>query len=212
MSTSDGRTIDQSTVRAYYEQEAVERARPALRPNRIGLRNDFIDLLAAEGRRSVVDFGAGPGRDVAGFREAGLRAVGIDLAVANATLAAASHKGSPVIPGSILAPPIRCGSFDAGWSISTLMHLDRVQADRALEAMTATLKPGAPFLIGVWGGDDEYRVDDDTIADRSRPFHLRSPETNRSLIGRWGDIEAESISDESVSGQYYQVYRLRLPS
>jgi hypothetical protein len=47
-------------LRAYYEEEARLRMRKPVAGRRVGLRDDFVSLLNAEGRRSVVDFGAGP--------------------------------------------------------------------------------------------------------------------------------------------------------
>ena len=210
MSTADLDVV----LRDYYEQEAALGARPGLRSGRVALRTDYLDLVRGEGRRSIIDFGAGPGRDLAAFSEAGLHAVGIDLAVGNARLAAArTPNAATVIPGSILAPPIRPRSFQAAWSISTLMHLDTERATAALDAMAACLEPGAPLLVGVWGGNDRGRdrleVDDSSIEGRSRPFHLRSPEANRALFLRFGPVEQERVADTAIEGMWYQTFVVR---
>lgn len=84
----------------------------------------------------MADFGSGPGRDGEALQAAGHRFVGIDLAHGNAVL---GHRcGLRVVPGSLVAIPIRSSSFDAGWSMSTLMHLDEADAATALDASTGT--------------------------------------------------------------------------
>src|SRR5215218_5776503 len=140
----------QAELRSYYEEEARSRRRTPPTGPRLGVRDAFVALLHAERRRSIVDFGAGPGQDGEAFAAAGLDFVGLDLAHANAVLAA--ERGMRVVQGSISAPPFRDGSFDAGWSMSTLMHHREDEIPATLSAMTAVLRPGAPFLVGVWGG------------------------------------------------------------
>lgn len=109
----------QQNLRAYYEEEARLRLRKPVTGRRVELRDEFLTPLRAERRRSVVDFGAGPGRDGEAFVTAGLDFVGLDLAHANGVLAA--ERGITVVQGPVDAPPCRAEFFDAGWSISTLM-------------------------------------------------------------------------------------------
>jgi len=199
----------QAELRAYYEEEARLGERGPLRGRRLELRNDFIELLASEGRRSVVDFGAGPGFDAEGFLAAGHAYLGLDLAVGNAVLAAQAERC--VVPGSILAPPLRANSFDAGWSMSTLMHLTEAQASDALLAMAAVLRPGAPLLVGQWGGGLGDQIDDARIPGQRRLFSLRSADLNRELLSAIGTIGDEQIWAVGPAGWNYFVATVRLP-
>ncbi len=196
-------------TRDYYENEARRRARPPLRRNRLELRQAFVELLREEGRRSVIDIGAGPGRDGEAFRDAGHRFVGIDLAGGNARLAA--ERGVDVLQASLLALPIRDASFDAGWTLSTLMHLDAASMARGVDEMVRVLRPGSPLLVGLWGREEEGLViDEHDLPGRRRPFHLRSVEHNRRLLTDRAELE-ESSRWERASGELdYQVFRLRV--
>ncbi len=191
-------------LREYYEAEAHHRLRGALRGPRLGWRADFIELLRAEHRTSVADFGAGPGHDVAGFREAGLAAIGFDLAVGNARLA--KEDGCIVVPADINQPPVRAGSFEAVWSMSTLMHLPDEMALTALRSIAATTMPGSPLVIGVWGGADEFTFDEE-IAGQRRPFYRRSVATNRAIFSACATVTGVDEYDMGTSG--YQVFALR---
>ena len=60
--------------------------------------------------------------------------------------------------GSAVALPFDDGGFDAGWSMSTLLHVPDHQVAVALAELVRVVVPGAPLAIGVWGGTDEAAV------------------------------------------------------
>jgi len=188
-------------LQSYYEEEASRGLRrPSVTGPRLDLRDQFIRRLATEHRRRAVDFGAGPGRDLAGFAAAGVEAVGIDLAHGNGVLAA--QAGLTVIQGSVLAPPFRPQSVDAGWSMSTLMHLPADQMAVAVGAMAGVLTDRAPLWIGMWGGDFGDRVDE-TIAGQKRRFFHRPLATNREILATVGTIERAEEWDFGDAGHYH---------
>ncbi len=200
-------TSSQAELRSYYEAEAEQGSRGPLSGKRVVWRDEFIERLQSEGRSSVVDFGAGPGFDVAAFCERGLQAIGLDLAVGNALLA---HKANrKVLPADIAAPPFRAHSFDAAWSMSTIMHLPDEQATRALAAMVESTVPGAPIRIGVWGGNGEVRIDEQIPGER-RPFYGRSVEANAALFETTTTIE--TVAEHPIGPNGYQVFDLRTPA
>ncbi|MCP5029708.1 MAG: class I SAM-dependent methyltransferase [Actinomycetia bacterium] len=194
-------------LRAYYEEEARLGLRNMLRGRRLRLRDEFLTLLRAEGRESLVDFGAGPGLDGAGFVAADLRFVGLDLAHGNALLAA--ENGVTVVQGSITAPPFRPASFDAGWSMSTLMHLPRAEVAGAVAAMALSLHPGSPLLVGVWGGELGDIIGDSTITGQRRLFSHRPLEQNHDLLAAGGAIERAETWEAGEDGWDYQIFLLR---
>ncbi len=199
-------------LRSFYEEEARLGIRSTPKGRRVELQARYIELLQAEGRRSVIDFGAGPGIDGPAFLAAGLDFVGVDLANGNGVVA--RDKGLTVVQGSVTNPPFRPGAFDAGWSMSTLMHLTTDEVEPALAAMVAVLKPGAPLLIGTWGGRDEELVvvDERKIEGQRRDFNLRLYDQNRRLFAAVCSIEHEERW-ESAGGETwedYQVFRLRV--
>ncbi len=197
-------------LRAYYDEEARRETRNEPSGRRIEIRAQFITQLHAEGRTSVIDFGSGPGSDGSGFSNAGLNYVGLDLAHANAGLA--RTRGVAVVHGSVLDPPIRPAAFDAGWSVSVLMHLEPARMEAAASAMCATLKPGSPMVIGVWGGELGSQVDESRFAGQRRPFELRSLDHNVELLESAGTIENTQRWESDVANWEYQVIQLRTPT
>ena len=197
-------------LRSYYEEEARQGLRGPLKGGRAAVRRKFIAVLHAEARTSVVDFGSGPGRDAHGFLDEGIAYIGVDLAHGNGVLAA--ERGITVVHGSIDAPPFAPASFDAGWSMSTLMHLPTTEVPAALQAMVRTLRPGAPLWIGQWGGGMGEHVDDEHIEGERRLFSLRSFEQNRELLGAVATVEHGEIWPVDPAGWEYHMFHLRVPS
>lgn len=178
------------------------------RGRRDELRADFAALLVREQRRNVIDVGAGPGGDAPVFRDAGIDYVGVDLSVVNAEVA---HRlGRSVIPGSLYAPPFRLAAFDAGWTMSTLVHVPDSRFDEAMSATTALLRPGSPLAVGLWAGVDREYVNETDRFDPPRFFSTRSSDRVREMLGGHGTIEAFETWQNERSDQTYQLAIVRV--
>lgn len=187
----------------YYDNEAAAGARASMdsRGRRDDLRCDFIALLRTEGRRTIVDVGSGPGGDVAVLGAAGLNCVGLDLSVGNAR--AARTVGLTVVPASLFRPPLRSASFDAGWTMSTLLHVPDERFDDAMRAITSLLRPGAPLAIGLWGGFDRENAKLEDHFDPPRFFSVRSDDRIQRMLSAHGTIESfESWATIRGEGTY----------
>lgn len=136
----------------YYDQEAAQRAARTLDPRRVEQREEFADLLVSEGRQRLLEVGTGPGRDASSFMGRGLAVSGVDLSSEHVRLARAA--GLDAYVASVLELPFADDSFDAGWTMSTLLHVPDTEFDTALRDIRRVLTPGAPLAVGVWGGRD----------------------------------------------------------
>ncbi len=202
--------IDRATLadlRAYYEREAELGRRGPVRANRARALTEFVSLLLKEGRRTVLDHGSGPATDAGGFVEAGIAFVGVDLAVGNARLAA--DRGFAVVAGSMAAPPFRPRSFDAGWSMSTFMHVPEAQAAEVARGMVGPLQVGAPLMVGLWGGPRRDEIDTTELEGEQRLFSLRTTELNGELLSSAGGTEHLETWDVGPDGWEYQLFLVR---
>lgn len=199
-------------LRAYYEQEAIQRTRKPLTGRRVEIRAEFIAMLASEGRCRVLDLGAGPGGDGQAFVDAGCTYVGLDLAHGNGVLAA--ERGITVIQGSLTAPPFRAGAFDAGWSMSTLMHLPEEEVPQALMDMIGPLSSGAPLMVGLWGGERQDVITASKTGGEQRLFSYRPLSANQQLLEAAGPVErADSwdvVPGGAERGLQYQLFLIRV--
>lgn len=198
---------DTADLRSYYEEEARQRRRPVPTGRRAELHAEFVELLRTEGRRSIIDFGAGPGFDGPGFQRAGLHYVGLDLAHGNGVQARTA--GIAVVQGSMAAPPFAAMSFDAGWSMSALMHLADPNVPATVSAMASVLRPGAPLVVGQWGGAPQTRVDTEKLPGHRRAFHSRPAERNRELLTAIGTVAELARWPTGGDGEY-QAFLVRI--
>lgn len=197
----------EADLRAYYDQEAHERVSRAVDSVRVEQRRLFADQLLSEGRRSLLEIGVGPGRDAVAFGAGNLDVVGIDLSLEHARLASAA--GVPALQASLFSLPFPTAHFDAGWSMSTLLHVSDAQFDEAMRSITAVLRPQAPLAIGLWGGLDRESISDFDRISPPRFFSLRSHDRLQEMLGRHGRIERFETWDRD-SEWHYQFVVLRV--
>jgi SAM-dependent methyltransferase len=173
---------------AYYDNEVRDRARRELPVQRVERRSAFVELLEREGRRSVLELGAGPGRDGAAFTAAGVAYTGVDLAPAS--VAVCRSLGLDVHVASVLDLPFETGSFDAGWTMSTLLHVADDDLDAALSEIVRVLRPASPLAIGVWGDASagEHLWEGGAFGP-PRFVSIRTDSGLREALGRHGTVE-----------------------
>jgi len=192
----------------FYEHEANNRLRGRPSGWRVEWLDEFAASVAAEGCRNVLDIGAGPATDASAFLLAGIEYTGVDLAVANGVLA--REAAATVVAASLFDLPFPDASFDAGWSMSTMMHVPTAEVDVAMQSICRVLRPGAPLMIGQWGGSLGDIDSDHTVPGLPRLFSLRSADQNRELLEPYGTIEHWERRDAGPDGWEYHAAVLRI--
>ena len=172
----------------FYDQEAPQRLKRPLPAERIGARDAFVRLLATEDRQRVLDVGAGAGHDAVALTKAGLRVAAIDLSTQHAAMC--RRRGIDALVASARRLPFLDNTFDAGWTMSTLLHIPDSGIDSVLQEIRRVLRPGAPLAVGLWGGDDREHVVENDRFDPPRFFAIRSDEAVGSLLARHGTVES----------------------
>jgi len=202
------RDVDHVT---YYDNEFAERAVRDLPEQRVTRRTAYLELLRRERRRSVLELGAGPGRDGEAIAGAGFDYTGVDLAPRS--VAACRSSGLETHVASVLDLPFPTGSFDAGWTMSTLLHIANSDLHRAVAEIVRVLRPGAPLAIGLWG-DEESREEywnDGGHFGPPRFFSIRSDQALHDALRRFGSVE-QTATWPGRGSMHYQWVVLRTPA
>jgi len=192
----------------YYDQEAPMRATRTVGAERTRRRDEFARLLADEGRQSLLEIGVGPGRDALAFVSAAVAVTGVDLSAEHVRLA--REVGVVALQASVLDLPISAQSFDAAWSMSTLLHVPNADFDAAMSELVRVVRPGAPIAIGLWGGPEFEGPNERDTIQPPRFFSIRSDERVRAMLGAHGELERfDTWTEAGTEGLHYQFVVLR---
>lgn len=115
---------------------------------------------------------------------------------------------------SVLELPFEDRTFEAGWTMSTLLHIADEDLDDALAEIVRVLRPGAPLGIGLWGDEvgGERVWQDDSGFGPGRFFSIRTDDAMQEALARHGAVEQWLSWRDGDSPMHYQWAVLRTPA
>ncbi|HEU4666863.1 MAG TPA: class I SAM-dependent methyltransferase, partial [Arthrobacter sp.] len=140
----------EADLAVFYDREAAVGSTRALTPLRVQCREWFVRLLKDEHRHSLFELGCGTGVEGLEFVRAGLHYSGVDLSGESVRLA--RGKGLDVSVASGRSLPFPDGSFSAGWTMSTLLHVPNSRIHDVVSELVRVCAPGSPIAVGLWSG------------------------------------------------------------
>jgi len=102
---------------------------------------------------AILDFGCGPGRDLATFRALGHEAIGLEGAPRFAAMAR-SHSGCEVWEQDFTALDLPPERFDGVFANASLFHVPRAVLPRVLAQLRRALRPAGILFASNPRGDD----------------------------------------------------------
>ena len=198
-----------NSLRQAYDRSAEEREAGGLTDWKIAERAAFLALLKAEGKRTLLEIGGGPGHFAAFFRDAGLDVVMTDLSPAMVRLARAKGVDARVMDFlSLDFPP---ASFDAVFALNCLLHVPSADLPRVLAAIHRLLRPGGLFFYGVYGGHSFEGVWPEDHHDPKRYFvFYPDDDLRRRVTGLFDELSFRVIQIEGERGNsHFQELILR---
>lgn len=147
---------------------------------------EFVERFVADGHtpRAVLDLACGAGRHTSMLRQAGYRALGVDLSL---TLLAHPPK-VPCVAGDMRSLPFAGGSFD--WVLNFFTSFGYFETERenfrVLDEYARLLRPGGRFMIDFLNRD---LVIDQLVAEEEQEIADRTVS-----IERWYDDSTRRIN------------------
>ncbi len=109
--------------------------------------------IRAEPPFTILDFGCGPGRDLAAFRALGHIAIGLEGATP--FVAMARSAGSEVWQQDFLNPDLPAAQFDGVFANASLFHVPSEILPRVLKQLHHTLRPGGVLFSSNPRGENQ---------------------------------------------------------
>ena len=135
-----------------YEKYAHERASHAPDEFKVQERLEFLKVLKAEGRETLLEIGCGHGQDAQFFQSQGFRVLAVDTTPAMVELTA--EKGVP-------AQVLDCYNldeiderFDAVYTMNCLLHIPKQDFDQVLRLISERLNENGLMYLGIWGDEN----------------------------------------------------------
>jgi SAM-dependent methyltransferase len=139
---------------AHYQQRAGE-FRASTRDHDVSQNIDaLLRHIEAPPPFRILDFGCGPGRDLATFRKLGHEAIGLEGASEFAAMARADS-GCMVWQQDFLQLDLPPSHFDGIFANAALFHVPGVALPRILSELHATLKPGGVLFSSNPHGENQ---------------------------------------------------------
>ena len=101
--------------------------------------------VTGEGPHRILDFGCGPGRDLAAFKALGHHPVGLEGSPRFCEMARA-HAGVEVLNQNFLSLDLVEQDFDGIFCNATIFHVPAQELPRVLSELYSALKPGGVFF------------------------------------------------------------------
>jgi len=195
-------------LRSAYNEGAQQRDQaPKIRWKLIE-RAAFLDRLRVEGKKRLLEVGAGTGHDSSFFQQSGLTVVATDLSPE--MIARCRAKGLEAHIMDFLHLDLPLASFDAAYALNCLLHVPNADFPDVLRAIQDVLLPGGLFFMGVYGGDSLEGIARNDCHDPARFFSFRSDDEIQAFAREWFEIIDFHVVDPE--GVHFQSLTLRKPS
>lgn len=163
-----------------YNHHAQERDGYSKEPWKIEERANFLALLQREDKRTLLEMGAGTGKDSLFFKDNGLQVTCIDLSPEMVRLCL--QKGLAARVMDMTALQFAPSSFDAVYTLNSLLHIPEEEFMTALKNVDSVLKPGGLFYLGTYGGQEFEGIWEKDAYTPKRFFSFRTDKHMQELV------------------------------
>src|SRR5579863_8922999 len=173
-------------LRNAYNRKAEERDQSELADWKIEERQKFFSLLQQEGKKRVLEVGAGTGKDSKFFQDNGLEVISTDLSSEMVRLCLA--KGLTAYVMDFLHLDFPPASFDAIYSLNCLLHVPKSDLPAVLQALQNLLKPSGLFYMGLYGGIEREGPWKDDQHEPKRFFSYHTDANMQQIVKTYFDL------------------------
>ena len=182
-----------------YNNYALEREKNHLQEWKIKVRDSFLKLLLNEDKSTLLDIGAGTGKDSKFFMDNNLDVVAVDLSDEMIKLCRGKGIGAYELDFYNLHQTGK--KFDAVWSMNSLLHVEKSNLNLVLEGIKSVLNPSGLFFMGVYVGEDSEGIWQEDFYTPHRFFSFYTDENIKNAVSN--HFELISFEKIETGGKYH---------
>lgn len=191
-----------------YNTEARQRDAGTIQSWKIEERAGFLSFLKNEHKQSLLEIGAGPGRDGRFFMDEGFDTTCIDLSPEMVSLCRQKGLNAHVMDMTELQ--FSDGSFDAVYALNSLLHLAKDEFPGVLASISSILKPAGLFYLGVYGGLNFEGIRENDRCTPKRFFSFYTDDNLQRVVSKTFDaVSFKTILLDNKEQLHFQSLILR---
>ena len=188
-----------NNLKQSYNAHAYEREKNEMQEWKVKPRDTFLSLIKDESKVSLLEIGAGHGRDSKFFIENNLQVTAIDLSQEMVKLC--TEKGIEAYEMDFYDLSKLNKKFDAVWALNCLLHVKKASLGLVLNEINNILNPKGLFFMGVYGGEDKEGIWENDIYTPKRFFSFYTDDSIKEVVEEYFDIVSFKKIDSG--GKYY---------
>ncbi|MDO9121871.1 MAG: class I SAM-dependent methyltransferase [Anaerolineaceae bacterium] len=197
-----------NNLRETYDKYAQDRESTVMQDWKLDERASFLSTLQKEHKHKLLEIGAGTGRDSKFFQDQGFEVTCIDLSPAMIDLC--SQKGLNALVMDMTKIDLPDQSFDAVYSMNSLLHLAKDEFSEVLLRINSLLRPDGIFYLGMYGGYDFAGVWENDAYTPNRFFSFFTDEHLKEETSKVFEIVSfNRVVFESDNPSHFQSVMLR---
>jgi SAM-dependent methyltransferase len=198
---------EKEALRQAYNNFAGERDQAIIAPWKFKERQSFLQTLIEEDKNSILEIGAGTGRDGAYFKDNRFDVVCVDLSDEMVKLC--REKGLDARRMDFGKLEFEPEQFEAVYAMNCLLHVPKADLDEVLDQIYRVLKPGGLFFYGVYGGNSTEGVWENDLYEPKRYFYMYEDEELMEAAKRWFVVEEFHTVELEENKPHFQSLLLR---
>jgi cyclopropane fatty-acyl-phospholipid synthase-like methyltransferase len=182
-----------------YNNYAHERDKNQLQEWKRKVRDSFLKLLLNEDKSTLLDIGAGTGKDSKFFMDNNLDVLAVDLS--DEMIKLCREKGIEAYELDFYNLHQTGKKFDAVWSMNSLLHVEKANLNLVLEGIKSVLNPSGLFFMGVYGGENSEGIWQEDFYTPHRFFSFYTDENIKKAVSN--HFELISFEKIETGGKYH---------
>jgi SAM-dependent methyltransferase len=161
-----------------------------------------LNYIHNENYTSLLEIGAGTGKDSLYFKEQGLNTFSIDVSPEMIKLC--KEKGLDANVMSFYNLDFPNHHFDSIYALNCLLHVPKAYIKGVLNEIKRVLSPSGLFYLGVYGGENSEGIWEEDHYTLKRFFSFYEDESLKELLSEFFLIEYfEMVPKEIVEGKFH---------